>query len=97
MLSEQLRIYEKYNVGWSIWLYKDIDIQGNIFPQSGPQITQLLSHLGIVYTPREPMGHDPKATFRQEKGIAGRAWGYHPPGEVDGLFQVTFPSSESSI
>ena len=30
VLGEQLRIYEKYKVGWSIWLYKDIGVQGNL-------------------------------------------------------------------
>lgn len=28
LLGQQLRIYEKYQVGWSIWLYKDIGVQG---------------------------------------------------------------------
>lgn len=36
LLGEQLRIYEKYNINWSIWLYKDMGLQGMIFtnPQS---------------------------------------------------------------
>lgn len=28
LLGQQLRIYEKYQVSWSIWLYKDIGVQG---------------------------------------------------------------------
>lgn len=28
LLGEQLRIYDKYNIHWSIWLYKDIGLQG---------------------------------------------------------------------
>lgn len=36
LLGEQLRIYDKYKINWSIWLYKDIGLQGMIFtdPQS---------------------------------------------------------------
>ncbi|KAJ5760024.1 hypothetical protein N7520_007180 [Penicillium odoratum] len=36
LLGEQLRIYEKYSIHWSIWLYKDIGLQGMIYtnPQS---------------------------------------------------------------
>jgi hypothetical protein len=30
LLGEQLRIYDKYNIHWSIWLYKDIGLQGMI-------------------------------------------------------------------
>lgn len=33
VLGEQLRVYEKYKVGWSIWLYKDIGVQGNLLYQ----------------------------------------------------------------
>ena len=28
LLGEQLRIYDKYEVSWSIWLYKDVGLQG---------------------------------------------------------------------
>lgn len=28
VLDEQLRIYDKYKIHWSIWLYKDIGVQG---------------------------------------------------------------------
>lgn len=28
LLGQQLRIYDKYKVSWSIWLYKDIGVQG---------------------------------------------------------------------
>lgn len=36
LLGEQLRIYDKYNISWSIWLYKDIGLQGMLYtnPQS---------------------------------------------------------------
>lgn len=30
LLGEQLRIYDKYQIHWSIWLYKDIGLQGMI-------------------------------------------------------------------
>jgi hypothetical protein len=30
LLGEQLRIYGKYQIHWSIWLYKDIGIQGMV-------------------------------------------------------------------
>lgn len=30
LLGEQLRIYDKYGIHWSIWLYKDIGLQGMI-------------------------------------------------------------------
>lgn len=30
LLSEQLRIYEKYKIHWNIWLYKDIGVQGMV-------------------------------------------------------------------
>lgn len=30
LLGEQLRIYDKYIIHWSIWLYKDIGLQGMI-------------------------------------------------------------------
>jgi hypothetical protein len=28
LLGEQLRIYDRYQISWSIWLYKDIGLQG---------------------------------------------------------------------
>ena len=28
LLGQQLKIYDKYKISWSIWLYKDIGIQG---------------------------------------------------------------------
>lgn len=31
LLGAQLRIYEKYNIGWSIWTYKDIGMQGMVY------------------------------------------------------------------
>jgi hypothetical protein len=31
LLGDQLRIYDKYNISWSIWLYKDIGLQGMIY------------------------------------------------------------------
>lgn len=31
LLGAQLRIYEKYQIGWSIWLYKDIGRQGMVY------------------------------------------------------------------
>ncbi|CAG7934247.1 unnamed protein product [Penicillium olsonii] len=31
LLGEQLRIYDKYNISWSIWLYKDIGLQGMVY------------------------------------------------------------------
>lgn len=36
LLSEQLRIYDKYKIHWNIWLYKDIGVQGMVHadPQS---------------------------------------------------------------
>ncbi|KAK2756814.1 transcriptional regulator swi6 [Arachnomyces sp. PD_36] len=30
LLGEQLRIYDKYQIHWSIWLYKDIGLQGMV-------------------------------------------------------------------
>jgi hypothetical protein len=30
LLAEQLRIYDKYSIHWSIWLYKDIGLQGMV-------------------------------------------------------------------
>lgn len=30
LLGEQLRIYDKYQIPWSIWLYKDIGVQGMV-------------------------------------------------------------------
>ncbi len=30
LLGQQLKIYDKYKIHWSIWLYKDIGIQGLI-------------------------------------------------------------------
>jgi hypothetical protein len=36
VLAQQLRIYDKYKIHWSIWLYKDIGVQGmvHVSPQS---------------------------------------------------------------
>ncbi len=31
LLGEQLRIYDKYEISWSIWLYKDIGVQGMVY------------------------------------------------------------------
>jgi hypothetical protein len=28
LLVQQLKIYDKYKISWSIWLYKDIGVQG---------------------------------------------------------------------
>jgi hypothetical protein len=30
VLDEQLRVYDKYKIHWSIWLYKDIGVQGMV-------------------------------------------------------------------
>ena len=30
LLGEQLRVYDKYKIHWSIWLYKDIGVQGMV-------------------------------------------------------------------
>src|SRR5947209_6426933 len=30
MLGQQLKIYDKYQISWSIWLYKDIGLQGMV-------------------------------------------------------------------
>lgn len=30
MLGEQLKIYDEYQISWSIWLYKDIGVQGMV-------------------------------------------------------------------
>jgi Cellulase (glycosyl hydrolase family 5) len=30
LLGEQLKIYDKYQISWSIWLYKDIGLQGMV-------------------------------------------------------------------
>ncbi|KAI9739264.1 MAG: hypothetical protein M1834_007477 [Cirrosporium novae-zelandiae] len=31
MLGQQLKVYDKYGVHWSIWLYKDIGVQGMMY------------------------------------------------------------------
>lgn len=31
LLGEQLKIYDKYAISWSIWLYKDIGLQGMVY------------------------------------------------------------------
>lgn len=31
LLGEQLRIYDKHSIHWSIWLYKDVGLQGMIY------------------------------------------------------------------
>lgn len=31
LLGQQLEIYDKYQISWSIWLYKDIGVQGMIY------------------------------------------------------------------
>ena len=31
LLGEQLNIYDKYKIHWSIWLYKDIGVQGMVY------------------------------------------------------------------
>ncbi|KIW93864.1 uncharacterized protein Z519_05179 [Cladophialophora bantiana CBS 173.52] len=30
MLGQQLKVYDKYKISWSIWLYKDIGVQGMV-------------------------------------------------------------------
>lgn len=44
LLGQQLRIYDKYQVSWSIWLYKDIGVQGMapypVMPYGIQKITQ---------------------------------------------------------
>lgn len=34
LLGEQLRLYDKYGIHWSIWLYKDIGVQGMLHTSS---------------------------------------------------------------
>ncbi|KAL4865359.1 hypothetical protein BDV12DRAFT_200203 [Aspergillus spectabilis] len=36
-LGEQLSLYEKYRIHWSIWLYKDVGLQGMIHPDPKPR------------------------------------------------------------
>lgn len=31
MLAEQLRVYDKYQISWSIWLWKDVGLQGMVY------------------------------------------------------------------
>jgi len=31
LLDEQLRVYDKYRIHWSLWLYKDIGVQGMVY------------------------------------------------------------------
>jgi len=35
LLGEQLAIYDKYGISWSIWLYKDIGLQGMVYVDPG--------------------------------------------------------------
>ncbi|KAL4974275.1 putative glucanase [Aspergillus desertorum] len=42
LLGEQLRIYDKYKIHWSIWLYKDIGLQGMIHTNSSSPWNKLI-------------------------------------------------------
>ena len=42
LLSEQLRIYDKYKINWSIWLYKDIGLQGMIYTNPNSKWNQTI-------------------------------------------------------
>jgi hypothetical protein len=35
LLAEQLRVYDRYAIHWSIWLYKDIGFQGMVYADPG--------------------------------------------------------------
>ncbi|CUS11664.1 unnamed protein product [Tuber aestivum] len=38
MLRAQLRIYDRFEIPWSIWLYKDIGVQGMVY--TSPEIKE---------------------------------------------------------
>lgn len=50
LLGQQLRIYDKYRVGWSIWLYKDIGVQGTQTPDPGPRTPDPLALASLQLT-----------------------------------------------
>lgn len=43
MLGQQLAIYDKYQIPWSIWLYKDIGVQGMVHTSSNSKWNQLIN------------------------------------------------------
>lgn len=46
LLDEQLRIYDKHGIYWSIWLYKDIGVQGMVHVSpSSPWLTTIADFL----------------------------------------------------
>lgn len=61
LLGQQLRIYDKYKVSWSIWLYKDIGVQG-IFAEliSFDADTKPACRDGVHFTGK-PVDQDPEA------------------------------------
>lgn len=72
LLGQQLRIYDKYKVSWSIWLYKDIGVQG-----APPRGTDWLFFLGLgtklvcrngLHVPGKPMDQDLETVFGKEEG-----------------------------
>jgi hypothetical protein len=43
LLAEQLRIYDKYNIHWSIWLYKDIGYQGMVYTSPSSRYMKIIA------------------------------------------------------
>ena len=43
LLGEQLRIYDKYQIPWSIWLYKDTGVQGMVYTSPDSKWNQLIA------------------------------------------------------
>lgn len=43
LLSHQLKIYDKYAISWSIWLYKDIGVQGMVHTSTSSKWNTLLA------------------------------------------------------
>ncbi|KAJ5263588.1 hypothetical protein N7478_011193 [Penicillium angulare] len=65
LLGEQLRIYDKHSIHWSIWLYKDIGLQGMIYtnPQSkwNQAIKPFLDKKRAVWIDKWGHNHVPEA------------------------------------
>lgn len=55
LLEDQLEIYRKYAANWSIWLYKDIGLQGLVFT---PEDSRWMRHIAPIIEKKRRLGVD---------------------------------------
>jgi len=66
LLKDQLRIYDKYDVSWCIWLYRDLGLQAILYQ---PDTTAWMQRIEPILEKKQRLGADAWGSL--ETGIQG--------------------------